>query len=79
VGVGCLARARHQGWAGFRPLLAKSFYCWSHQGGIQRSACYATTMNTAQKKSKTRDALMDVLLVLNSVILVFSHWSGPRK
>jgi hypothetical protein len=30
-------------------------------------------------KSNTRDALMNVLLVLNSLILLFSHWTWPRK
>jgi hypothetical protein len=36
-------------------------------------------MPPAIKKNKTRNALLDVLLVLNSVILLFSHWAGPRK
>jgi len=36
-------------------------------------------MNPVHKKSKTRDALMDVLLVLNALLLLFSHGAGPRK
>jgi hypothetical protein len=36
-------------------------------------------MPPARKKSKTREALMDAFLVLNSLILLFSHWAGPRK
>jgi hypothetical protein len=36
-------------------------------------------MPPVRKKSKTRNALMDALLVLNSLILLFSHWAGPRK
>jgi hypothetical protein len=36
-------------------------------------------MPSARKKSKTREALMDAFLVLNSLILLFSHWAGPRK
>jgi hypothetical protein len=36
-------------------------------------------MPPVRKKNKTREALMDVLLVLNSLILLFSHGAGPRK
>jgi hypothetical protein len=36
-------------------------------------------MPPARKKIKTGGALMDVLLVLNALILLFSHWAGPRK
>jgi hypothetical protein len=32
-----------------------------------------------RSKSNTRDVLMNVLLVLNSLILLFSHWTWPRK
>jgi hypothetical protein len=79
MGGGCLARAGPEGWAGFQPLLDKSLYRWSHQEGIQLATWRATSMNTAQKKRKTRDTLMDALLVLNSLILLFSHRAAPRR
>jgi len=36
-------------------------------------------MPSVRKQSKTREALMDAFLVLNALILLFSHWAGPRK
>jgi hypothetical protein len=36
-------------------------------------------MPPVHKKGKIRDALLDAVLVLNSVILLFSHWAAPRK
>jgi hypothetical protein len=36
-------------------------------------------MRPARKQTKTRNALMDAFLVLNSLIMLFSHWAGPRK
>jgi hypothetical protein len=36
-------------------------------------------MPPASKKNTTREALMDAFLVLNSLILLFSHWAAPRK
>jgi hypothetical protein len=36
-------------------------------------------MRPARKKNKIRDALMDAFLVLNSLILLFSHWAGARE
>jgi len=37
------------------------------------------TMPPVGKKNISRNTLMDALLVLNSLILLFSHWAGPRK
>jgi hypothetical protein len=36
-------------------------------------------MPLAPKKNTTREALMDAFLVLNSLILLFSHWAAARK
>jgi hypothetical protein len=49
----------------------------AHVTGALRSAI--TSMPPVRKKRKTREALMDVLLVLNSLIMLFSHWAGPRR
>jgi hypothetical protein len=36
-------------------------------------------MPPVRKTSKTREALMDAFLFLNSLIMLFSHWAGPRR
>jgi len=36
-------------------------------------------MSPVRKKNKTREALMNAFLVLNSLILLFTHWAAPRK
>jgi hypothetical protein len=61
----------------FRKLWNAHGRASAHVTGALRSA--PTSMPPANKKSKTREALMDVMLVLNSLILLFSHWAGPRR
>ncbi len=36
-------------------------------------------MLPVRQRNKTREALMDAFLVLSSLILLLSHWAGPRE
>ena len=38
-----------------------------------------TSMPPIHKKSKARETLLDVFLLLNSLVMLFSHWAMPRK
>jgi hypothetical protein len=77
MGVGCLAKTGHEGWL---PLPLAKFLAANHAIAEARAPRKTnTTMPPASKKNTTREALMDAFLVLNSLILLFSHWAAPRK
>ncbi len=79
MGVGCLARARHEGLGRLPSSPRQIFSQLIGNRGMQSATWFTQSMNPVHKKSKTHNALLDLLLVLNSLLLLFAHWAGSRE